>query len=112
LPINNDVILLLGERKNSDCKVFDKIGISTYHNMIIKFWVQAAKIDKHITFHCFRHTYATLLLNNDVDLYTVSKMLGHRDIKTTQIYAKISDSKKRNAANAINLNVDNLNKKF
>ena len=49
---------------------------------------------KHITFHCARHTFATLCLTYDIDLYTVSKLLGHRDIKTTQIYAKLIDKKK------------------
>ena len=56
---------------------------------------------KHITFHCGRHTYATLLLTYDVDLFTVSKLLGHKHIKTTQIYAKIIDKKKREAVNKL-----------
>jgi integrase len=52
-------------------------------------WIERAGITKHITFHCGRHTFATMQLNNDNDLYTVSKLLGHKDIKTTQIYAKL-----------------------
>ena len=59
-----------------------------------------------LSFHCFRHTYATLQLAGGTDLYTVSKMLGHTDVKTTQIYAKIVDEKKEKAANAIV--IDNL----
>ncbi|MEG7982408.1 tyrosine-type recombinase/integrase [Listeria monocytogenes] len=58
---------------------------------------------KAIIFICFRHTYATLLITQGIDIYTVSKMLGHKDIKTTQIYAKIVDSKKKEAANSISL---------
>lgn len=55
----------------------------------VKIWIAKAGINKHITFHCGRHTFATMQLNNDNDLYTVSKLLGHRDIKTTQRYAKL-----------------------
>ena len=44
-----------------------------------------------ITFHIARHTFATMSLNNHVPLETISKMLGHSDIKTTQIYARMMD---------------------
>ena len=54
-------------------------------------------------FHCFRHTYATLQLTNGTDIYTVSKMLGHKKVTTTQIYAKIVDAKKNAAADAIQI---------
>ena len=70
-------------------------------NVELSKWVMKAKITKDITFHCARHTNATLLLTNGTDLYTVSKLLGHKDIKTTQIYAKIIDEKKRQAVNSI-----------
>jgi site-specific recombinase XerD len=55
----------------------------------LKKWTARAGITKHITFHCGRHTFATMQLNNGNDLYTVSKLLGHKDITTTQIYAKL-----------------------
>jgi len=64
-----------------------------------------AGITKDITFHCFRHTYATLQLSYGTDIYTVSKMLGHKELKTTQIYAKIIDQAKREAANKIKLDL-------
>jgi site-specific recombinase XerD len=57
-------------------------------------WVEDAGINKHITGHNGRHTFATLALTHDIDLYTVSKLLGHKEIKTTQIYAKLVDKKK------------------
>jgi integrase len=83
--------------------VFDGLKYSAYHNKHLFQWIGAAGITKDITFHCFRHTFATLQLFNGTDLYTVSKMLGHKDLKTTQIYAKIVDQTKRTAANKIKL---------
>ena len=56
-----------------------------------------------ITFHTRRHTYATLLITNGTDIYTVSKMLTHKNVATTQIYAEVVNQKKRDAANSISL---------
>ena len=72
-----------------------------YLNKLLKDWVKSSGIKKRITFHTSRHTNATLLLSLGVDLYTVSKLLGHTQIKTTQIYAKIVDKKKDDAVNMI-----------
>ena len=64
----------------------------------VRFW---SLITKHITFHSARHTNAVLLLENGADIYTVSKRLGHREIRTTEIYTKIIDEKMKEAANMI-----------
>ena len=69
----------------------------------LKKWIEASGIKKHITFHCARHTFATLQLEHDTDIYTIKGMLGHTNVKTTQIYAHIVDKSKRNAADVIHI---------
>ena len=85
--------------------VFENLTYSAYHNKQLAKWILEAGITKKISFHNFRHTFATLQLYNGTDIYTVSKMLGHKNLKTTQIYAKIVDEKKRNAADKIKLDL-------
>jgi len=105
LPISEQAFKLLGKRKEPTAKVFEGLEYSAYHNKHLFQWIGAAGITKDITFHCFRHTFATLQLFNGTDIYTVSKMLGHKDLKTTQIYAKIVDESKRKAADKIKLDM-------
>lgn len=88
-----------------DKNVFENLSYSAYHNKQLVKWILEAGITKKITFHNFRHTFATLQLFNGTDIYTVSKMLGHKDLKTTQIYAKIVDESKRDASNKIKLDL-------
>ena len=88
-----------------DKHVLEGLKYSAYNNKHLFQWIGAAGITKDITFHCFRHTFATLQLFNGTDIYTVSKMLGHKDLKTTQVYAKIVDEAKRIASNKIKLDM-------
>ena len=105
LPISEQAFKLLGERKEPTEQVFKGLIYSAYLNVHLKQWILRAGITKDITFHCFRHTFATLQLSFGTDIYTVSKMLGHRELKTTQIYAKIVDETKRKAADKIKLDM-------
>lgn len=105
-PISDQAAQLLGEPSKFDDKVFPGLEYSGWLLTKLKLWVLGAGIKKNITFHCFRHTYATLQLTNGTDIYTVSKMLGHKNLKTTQIYAKIVDTKKRQAANNIKIELE------
>ena len=59
-------------------------------------------INKNLTFHLARHTFATMMLTLGADLYTTSKLLGHADVKMTQVYAKIINQKKDDAVNLVN----------
>jgi integrase len=101
LPVSEEAFELLGERGQASEKVFKSLKKSQC--MYLPIWAAKAGIDKTITFHSFRHTYATLQLTLGTDIYTVSKMLGHKNLQTTQIYAKIIDQKKRDAADRIKL---------
>lgn len=103
LPISEDAYELLGNPATPTDRVFAGLTYSATLNGQVKQWVKSAGITKHITFHCFRHTFATLQLALGGDIYTTSNMLGHRDLKTTQIYAKVSNENKRKAANRIKL---------
>ncbi len=103
MPISEQAYSLLNERKEPTDKVFEGLNYSAYENKHLAKWIGLAGIEKDITFHCFRHTFATLQLSKGTDIYTVSKMLGHRELKTTQIYAKIIDQTKRDAADKIKL---------
>lgn len=82
--------------------VFTELPTEPAMNRTLKKWAQRAGITKNITLHTARHTYATTLLTKGADLYTVSKLLGHSEVATTQIYAKIVDSKKVEAVNLLN----------
>lgn len=84
-------------RENYIFKFRDRSIIYDYLNR----WAKAAGVEKHVTFHMSRHTCATLLLYYGTDLYTVSKILGHTSIKTTQVYAKVADETKRRAVGSI-----------
>ncbi len=106
LPVSSDTINLLGQPGSSDEKVIKGLKYSAYNNLHLKQWVMRAGITKDITFHSFRHTFATLQLSLGTDIYTVSKLLGHRELKTTQEYVKIIDKKKREAADRIKLDIE------
>lgn len=105
MPISDQAYQLCGERGDYDRLIFEGLQDPSWISRPVARWVEAAGITKHITFHCFRHTYATLQLTSGTDIYTVSKMLGHKKVTTTQIYAKIVDEKKEAAANAIKIDL-------
>ena len=101
LYISKQARELLGERKGENDRVFVNLHYSSEMNLNLLRWCMFAGITKHITFHCARHTNAVLLLENGADIYTVSKRLGHKEIRTTEIYAKIINKKMKEAATLI-----------
>ena len=90
LPISDNAMKWLPERGSA--KGSDPVFPLYYEGIVnrkLKIMTKQLGIDKHITFHCSRHTFATMMLTLGVDLYTMSKLLGHRRVTTTQIYGNI-----------------------
>ena len=103
IPLTHDALSCMVEREGPDSPVFDLCPYTTMV-IIIKDWVKEAGIRKRISFHNARHTFGTMMLTLGADIYTTSSLLGHANIATTQIYAKIIDEKKVSAVNLM----DNL----
>ena len=101
LDITGEARKLMGEREADGEHPFKGMGAQQTYNRIVGEWARRAGINKKITFHCSRHTFATMMLNLGTDIYTVSKLLGHREVQTTQIYARIVDKTKQAAIYAI-----------
>jgi site-specific recombinase XerD len=91
----------LGNKGEEDSLVFPTFHEKQEYNSIIAQWTQKAGIKKYITFHCFRHSFAMMLLNSGVGIYEVSKMLGHTSLSMTQVYLRMLDEDKRKAINMI-----------
>ncbi len=98
VPLNSQAERLLeearalreGEREGRTL-VFGPFASADTANHHLKVWAARAGIDKRVSWHTSRHTFAMSLLDAGVDLYTISRLMGHRDLKTTQVYATIRD---------------------
>lgn len=101
MPLSADAFSLVGKRAGDSEKIFK--NLKYYQTKYISDWIAKAGITRKITFHCFRHTFATLQMTFGTEIYTVQKLLGHKNIQTTQIYAKIIDEKRREAVDRITL---------
>src|SRR5690606_34412809 len=78
LPISDEAAQLCGTRLSANEPVFFDLTYSDSNNQKLREWMIRSGIEKHITFHSARHTYATLQLTLGTDIYTVSKLLGHK----------------------------------
>jgi len=92
---------LLGERKDEAAIVLPKLR--KHHKGYLHIWTEKAGITKRVNFHAFRHSVAIMLLNDGESLYTVSKILGHKSTKTTEIYGMLLTATKRKAVNKLTL---------
>lgn len=103
VPLSAEALEYMPERgtASDEDRVFAALSSDVYANKLLRDLAEAAGISKKVTFHVARHTFATLCLTADVDIYTVSKLLGHTNVNTTQIYAKVVNKKKDEAVNAV-----------
>lgn len=104
IHISNQACGLLGKRGEETGFVFPRINYNYVRDFLL-LWPKMAGIHKYLTFSCLRHTYATLQLEYGTDIYTISKLLGHRHLKTTQRYTRVVDKAKKDAANRIILDL-------
>lgn len=113
LDISDEARSYLGKRGSaSDTDKIFHWYYSDKVNMALREWAERSGVNKHITYHSSRHTFALLLLNQSTDIYTVSKLMGHTSVRTTQIYSHILDSKKQDAIKSIpRINVSGENEK-
>lgn len=92
---------IIGEAPtDKNCLIFD---LPTYESCCksVKRWVKRAGIDKHISWHCARHSFAVNILNNGANIKTVASLLGHSGLKHTEKYTRAVDKLKEEAINSL-----------
>lgn len=103
-PLNNAALAAIGQKpkgaKDSDL-VFPNLPTIEASNKALRHWTKRAGIDKHITWHCGRHTFATLVLSNGANIKVVSELLGHSSLKFTQKYVRAVDDLKKAAVDSL-----------
>lgn len=111
IPLSKEALLYMPDRKDllHDGFVFN-LPPSYTVNYHIKKWAKLAHVDKDISFHVSRHTFATTLITLGADLYTTSKLMGHQNLRTTQIYAEIVNKKRVEAVSLLDNMFNNKNK--
>ena len=108
IPLSDEALKWMPKREEGIDLVYHELRITaTTVEVVLQEWMEDCQIDKHITYHCSRHTAATTLLTLGANLYVVSKLLGHSSIKMTEVYAKIVDQKKIETMNLVNNLFDN-----
>ena len=100
VSLNKTALTLLPEPGKQDELIFD-LPTHTGALKALVNWLKAAEINKHITWHCARHSFATNLIYYKTDVTIVSKLLGHSTLKYTQRYTHIAEELKRNAVNSL-----------
>lgn len=111
IPLNDGLLRLIGEvptKKGKDGKEISDTQANIFplpsHTMCLKalrHWVSRAGIEKHITWHCARHSFAVNILNNGANIKTVASLLGHSGLKHTEKYTRAVDSLKQDAINSL-----------
>lgn len=103
-PLNDNLLAIIGEKpegaKDTDL-IFPNFPSIEASNKALRHWTKRAGIDKHITWHCGRHTFATQMLSNGANVKVVSELLGHSSLKFTTKYLRAVDDLKKAAINSL-----------
>lgn len=101
IPLRDDLLVLIGKpQKSKKERIFDLPS----HTMCLKalrHWTARAGIEKHITWHCARHSFATNILTNGANVKVVADLLGHSGLSYVERYTRAIDSKKQEAINSL-----------
>ena len=103
IPLNDGLLKLIGEPSNPDRRDELIFPLPSYEMCLkaLKHWVKRAGINKHISWHCARHSFAVNILNNGANIKTVASLLGHSGLKHTEKYTRAIDSLKEAAINSL-----------
>ena len=103
IPLNDGLLRLLGEPTIDQSKESLIFSLPSYEMCLksLKRWVKRAGIDKHISWHCARHSFAVNILNNGANIKTVASLLGHSGLKHTEKYTRAVDKLKEDAINSL-----------
>jgi len=103
IPLNDGLIKLIGEPRQPDNRDELIFPLPSYEMCLksLKRWVKQAGINKHISWHCARHSFAVNILNNGANIKTVASLLGHSSLKHTEKYTRATDSLKQDAINSL-----------
>ena len=110
IPLNDTLLAIIGEKPEGakDDLIFH-LPTDTMCLKALRTWTKKAGIDKHITWHCGRHSFATMILTNGANVKVVSELLGHSSLRFTEIYVRAMDEAKKNAINSLpTLKLDNI----
>jgi len=109
IPLNDGLLKLIGEPTTPDNRAELVFPLPSYEMCLkaVKRWVKRAGINKHISWHCARHSFAVNILNNGANIKTVASLLGHSGLQCTEKYTRAVDSLKQEAINSLpTLNID------
>lgn len=103
MKLNSQAVMWLPDRNGATLsdKVFSTLPTLANIEKILEKWGNDASIQKKFTFHTARHSFATISINNGTDIYTVSKLLGHRSLETTKVYAELLTKSKDQAVDRL-----------
>ena len=106
----NAMTILLSKTKGKRNENVFHLNTIESTNKVLKNWIKKAEIDKHITFHCGRHSFGANLINNGANIKTVSSLLGHSSLRHTEKYTRAVDDLKKEAVHSLpKIEIENTN---